>query len=261
MTTSTRPDLVGHNVLVTGASRGIGLAIVREFLSSGARVVLHSRHREDCEHVIADLGAAAEGNTFIATADLARSAESRSLAAEAARLLGGPLDVLVNNAGRGCHVPTLELDEENYRETLEVDLNACFFLAQEVGRSMVERCSGSILNVTSIFGTLASPRRLAYCVAKAGVEMMTRCLAIEWGKYNVRVNAIAPGYTRTEMIERSIGRGLLDPAALHQRTPLGRLADPDDIGRAAVFLASRDAAFITGTTLIVDGGWSAYGYI
>src|SRR3989338_6581448 len=126
---------------------------------------------------------------------------------------------------------------------------------------MLERRSGSIINVTSVNGTLAFPKRLAYCVSKAGANMITKVLAIEWAASGVRVNAIAPGYVETDFIKALSARGLLDLGALARRTPIGRLGTPEEIGEAAVFLASDAASFVTGEIFTVDGGWSAYGFV
>ncbi len=126
---------------------------------------------------------------------------------------------------------------------------------------MLERKSGSIINVTSVNGTLAFPKRLAYCVSKAGGNMLTKVLAIEWAASGVRVNAIAPGYVETEFIQGLSAKGLLDLPALGRRTPLGRLGTPAEIGEAAVFLANDAASFVTGEVFTVDGGWSAYGFV
>jgi NAD(P)-dependent dehydrogenase (short-subunit alcohol dehydrogenase family) len=125
---------------------------------------------------------------------------------------------------------------------------------------MLERRRGCIVNVSSINATEAFPQRLAYCAAKAAVEMTTRVLAVEWADRGVRVNAVAPGVTRTEMVERAIASGAVSEQLYVGRTPMGRLAEPHEIAAAVLFLASERAGFVTGTTLVVDGGWSAFGY-
>jgi NAD(P)-dependent dehydrogenase (short-subunit alcohol dehydrogenase family) len=126
---------------------------------------------------------------------------------------------------------------------------------------MLGRKSGAIVNVSSINGTIAFPERLAYCLSKAGVNMLTKVMAIEWAGEGVRVNAIAPGYVATEMVKGLAAKGILDRERLSRRTPMGRLGLPEEVAEAAVFLASDAAAFVTGSVLTVDGGWTAYGYL
>jgi NAD(P)-dependent dehydrogenase (short-subunit alcohol dehydrogenase family) len=126
---------------------------------------------------------------------------------------------------------------------------------------MLERKRGSVINVGSMNGTQPFPQRLAYCVSKAGVNMLTKVMAIEWAASGVRVNCIAPGYVETEIVRSLSARGVLDPSLLARRTPMGRLGTPDEIAGAAVFLAGDEASFVTGEVLTVDGGWSAYGYL
>ena len=175
--------------------------------------------------------------------------------------LGGVVDILVNNAGQPRVAPAAELAEADYRTTLELNLNAAFLLSQAIGRGMLGRRRGVIINISSINGTVPFPQRLAYCVSKAGLNMLTRVMAIEWAASGVRVNAIAPGYVETEIVKGLSARGILDRAALARRTPLGRLGDPDEIAAVAVFLASDEASYITGEVVTADGGWSAYGYV
>jgi NAD(P)-dependent dehydrogenase (short-subunit alcohol dehydrogenase family) len=139
--------------------------------------------------------------------------------------------------------------------------NGAFYCSQVAAQDMLRRGSGSIVNITSINATEAFPERLAYCASKAAVNMMTQVLAIEWASRGIRVNAVAPGVVRTPLTERLIGSGIIDEVFYVDRIPVGRLGSPDEIARSVVFLADDEAAaFITGTTLVVDGGWSAYGY-
>ena len=157
--------------------------------------------------------------------------------------------------------PSTDLAEADYRATMDLNLTAYFLLAQAIGRHMIARRRGSIINVGSINGTLAFPQRLAYCVSKAGVHMLTKVLAIEWAAHGVRVNCLAPGYIETPFIQGLAAQGILDTRKLAARTPLGRLGTPDEMGDAAVFLAGDESAFVTGAVLTADGGWQAYGYL
>ncbi|HXG04276.1 MAG TPA: glucose 1-dehydrogenase [Candidatus Binatia bacterium] len=247
--------LAGRTALVTGSTKGIGLAIARAFAREGARVAINARRAEDCDGVAKAVGGVA------VPADLSRPDEVRRLAREATAALGGTVDILVNNAGQPRVAPAAELAEADYRTTLELNLNAAFLLSQEIGRGMLGRRRGVIINVSSINGTVPFPQRLAYCVSKAGLNMLTRVMAIEWAASGVRVNAIAPGYVETEIVKGLSARGILDRAVLARRTPLGRLGDPDEIAAVAVFLASDEASYITGEVVTADGGWSAYGYV
>jgi NAD(P)-dependent dehydrogenase (short-subunit alcohol dehydrogenase family) len=248
--------LEGKAALVTGSTKGIGLGIARAFVREGARVVVTGRDPDECARVAGELGPAA----VPLAADLSRADDLRHLARAAEAALG-PLELLVNNAGEPRVAPSVELAEADYRHTLDLNLTAYFLLAQELGRGMLARRRGAIVNISSVNGRRAFPQRLAYCVAKAGVDMLTQVLAIEWAAAGVRVNAIAPGYVETELVRSLSARGVLDRATLARRTPLGRLGTVEEIGDAAVFLASDAAAFITGEILTVDGGWTAYGYV
>lgn len=252
--------LQGKTALVTGSTRGIGLGIARAFAREGATVVINGRSGKDCQAVAAEIEK--EGRRAIAIpADLSKSDEVRRLAREAEAALGGRVDILVNNAGQPRVAPSVELAEADYRYTLDLNLTAYFLLTQEVARGMLARGSGAIINVSSINGTIAFPQRLAYCVSKAGVNMLTKVMAIEWASQGVRVNAIAPGYVETEMVKGLAAKGVLDRERLSRRTPMGRLGLPEEVAEAAVFLASDAAGFVTGSVLTVDGGWMAYGYL
>lgn len=252
--------LQGKTAIVTGSTKGIGLGIARTYAREGSHVVVNSRNAQDCEKVAAEIRASG-GRAMAIPADLSRSDEVRRLAREATEALGGRVDILVNNAGHPRVAPSAELAEADYRRTLDLNLNAYFILSQEVARGMLARRGGSIINISSINGTIAFPERLAYCVSKAGVNMLTKVLAIEWAAQGVRVNAIAPGYIRTEMIASLSGQGKVDEAVLARRTPMGRLGVPEEVAEAAVYLASDAASYITGAVLTVDGGWMAYGYV
>lgn len=249
--------LAGKHAVVTGSTKGIGLGIARAFVREGARVVVNARTAADCHAVVTDLGPAA----IAVPADLAVADEVRRLARESLAALDGRVDVLVNNAGQPRVAPSVELAEADYRYTLDLNLTAYFLLSQALAPGMLARRSGSIIMIGSINGTLPFPERLAYCVSKAGVNMLTKILAIEWAAAGVRVNCLAPGYVTSDLVRRLSAAGVLDTARLANRTPMGRLGTPDEMGAVAVFLASEDASFVTGEVLTADGGWSAYGYV
>jgi len=249
--------LEGKTAIVTGSTKGIGLGIAKAYVREGARVVVNSRSAEDCASVARGLGPAA----VAVAADLSRSDEVRRLASESIAALGGTVDILVNNAGQPRVAPSESLSEADYRYTLDLNMNGCFVLTQEIVHGMLAAGSGAVIHVSSMNGTVPFPERLAYCVSKAGLNMMTKVMAIEWASRGVRVNAIAPGYVQTEFITMLTARGILDAAKLARRTPMGRIGTPEEIGEVAVFLASPAASFITGEILTVDGGWSSYGYL
>ena len=249
--------LRGKHALVTGSTKGIGLGIARAFVDEGARVVINARNASDCASVAAALGSAA----IAIPADLSAADEVRRLAREALAALEGRVDILVNNAGQPRVAPSVELLEADYRYTMDLNLTAYFLLAQALAPGMLERRSGSIIMIGSINGTLPFPQRLAYCVSKAGVNMLTKILAIEWAASGVRVNCLAPGYVTSDLVQRLSAQGILDTGKLAARTPMGRLGTPEEMGATAVFLASDAASFVTGEVLTADGGWSAYGYV
>ena len=249
--------LANRHALITGSTKGIGLGIARAFVREGARVVVHSRSAADCAAVAKTLGGAA----VPIAADLSRAEEVRRLARTTLDAMDGRIDILVNNAGQPRVAPSTELPEGDYRATMDLNLTAYFLLAQAIGRQMIERGGGSIINVGSINGSVAFPQRLAYCVSKAGVNMLTKVLAIEWAAHGVRVNCLAPGYVETPFIQGLAAQGILDTRKLAARTPMGRLGTPDEMGDAAVFLAGDESAFVTGAILTADGGWQAYGYL
>ena len=248
--------LLGKTAIVTGSTKGIGHAIAQAFVREGARVVVNSRSPDDCAAVARDLGPSA----VAVAADLSRSDEVRRLARESEAALGS-VDVLVNNAGQPRVAPSEELPEADYRYTIDLNLNGYFILTQAVVRGMLARGSGVVVNVSSMNGSVPFPQRLAYCVSKAGLDMMTKVMAIEWAGRGVRVNAIAPGYVETDFIKGLSAKGILDFQKLARRTPMGRLGTPEEIAEVAVFLASPAASFVTGEVLMVDGGWSSYGYL
>jgi NAD(P)-dependent dehydrogenase (short-subunit alcohol dehydrogenase family) len=249
--------LAGKHALITGSTKGIGFGIARAFVREGARVVIHSRNGAECAAVAKTLGSSA----VPIVADLSKGDEVRRLGAAALDAMEGRVDVLVNNAGQPRVAPSTELAEPDYRYTMDLNLTAYFLLAQAIGKRMVERGHGSIINVGSINGTVAFPQRLAYCVSKAGVNMLTKVLAIEWAAHGVRVNCLAPGYVETPFIQGLASQGILDTRKLAGRTPMGRLGTPDEMGDAAVFLAGDESSFVTGSVLTADGGWQAYGYL
>jgi NAD(P)-dependent dehydrogenase (short-subunit alcohol dehydrogenase family) len=173
----------------------------------------------------------------------------------------GRIDILVNNAGMSVVGASEALEESRWRNGIDVMLTGVFFCSQAAGREMIKQKSGKIVNIASINGIGAFPERVCYSTAKAGVMQMTRVLGSEWARYNINVNAVAPGYVKTFLVEDLAEKGQLDIAELETRTPLGRLAELDEVADAVVFLASEESKYIEGQTIVVDGGWTAYAYL
>jgi NAD(P)-dependent dehydrogenase (short-subunit alcohol dehydrogenase family) len=251
--------LANQRAIVTGAADGLGRAIASAFAREGASVVIFDIDEAKAKTLAVEL--AASGHRAVAVCgSVTEVADVERAIARAEELFGG-IDILVNNAGISGNRPSLEVSDEFWRRVIDIDLNGVFLCSRAAGRRMVAQSSGVIVNIASIFGELAAPERLPYCVAKAGVCMLTKVLAVEWGSRGVRVNAVAPGYVRTALIDDLATKGRLDLAALRKRAPLGRMGDPGEIAELCVFLASSQAAFITGQIYCIDGGWSAYGFI
>jgi NAD(P)-dependent dehydrogenase (short-subunit alcohol dehydrogenase family) len=245
--------------VVTGGARGIGRAIVEELAAEGARPAILELDFEAAQCSVAELRERGVDARAYACDVADRAAVVAAADAVAAEI--GPCDVLVNNAGIAVIGPSLDVAEEDWRRSIDVLQTGVFFCCQAFGRQLVEH-GGAIVNIASINAVEAFPMRLAYNAAKAAVVQMTEVLAIEWARHGVRVNAVGPGVTRTEMVARAIADGIVDERSYVERTPLRRLGRPEEIAKAVLFLASEeDASFITGQLLLVDGGWSAYGYV
>ena len=245
-------DLSDKIVLVTGAQQGIGRAMAVEFAAAGADVAVNWLDDSSAADEIAATIRADGRRVLTVQADLGRIAEARAMVAKVERDLG-PIDVLVNNAGVFPRVPFLEMTEKDWDYVLDVNLKGAFFCAQAVAKGMVTAGrAGSVINLTSGAAYRGSPRGTHYCASKGGVLSLTRQMALELAPHRIRVNAIAPGLTDTA--QPRYGMSEEELAAAGRTIPLGRVAQPEEIARAAVFLASDDAGFITGHTLHVNGG-------
>ena len=172
----------------------------------------------------------------------------------------GPIDILVNNAGISNPEMTLDMSEESWDRHMDVNCKSVFLCSQAAARQMKANGGGVIVNIGSILGRNAFPATLGYCTSKAAVDHMTRVLAIEWARYEIRVNCVVPGYVYTDLIETLEEDGKLTVQDLERRTPQRRLGTGEDIAKAVRYVASDDARFMTGETLVIDGGWSAFGY-
>lgn len=248
-------SLEGKVAVVTGGNRGIGRAIVDALADAGAAVAIAARDEAKTAEVVEEL--TSRGVTAIGVrADVAVREDVESLLEATTRELG-PTDVLVNNAGIGFHADALTLDDSEWTRLFATNMDAVWRTSQIFGAQMVENKSGSIVNIGSMSGLIINrPQWHApYGISKAAVHHMTRSLAAEWAPHKVRVNAIAPGYVKTEIAD------IDDPAYRHywvDEVPMQRYASPDEISPAALFLASEASSFVTGSVMVVDGGYTLW---
>jgi glucose 1-dehydrogenase len=244
--------LAGQIALVTGASRSIGRAIAIGFAREGADVAVSFAHDAEAAQAVVEEIEALNRRALAVRADTSQRAQVHAMVdAVTARL--GPIDILVNNAGVQRRMYFLDLDEAAWDWMLDVNLKGYFLVGQAVATRMKSRGTGRIINVSSEAAGFPAPRMTAYCVSKAGVAMLTKCMALELAEQGIRVNALAPGLTRTDLNRKDLEDETFLKARL-ARIPLGRVLSPGDLVGAAVFLASTDAEMMTGTTLQVDGG-------
>ena len=247
-------SLEGQVAIVTGGGTGIGRGIALEFAKAGADVVVASRRLSVLEEVGREVTVLGKRSLAVQT-DISRKTDVDNLVQRVMDEFG-VIDILVNNAGTTVRASLLEHSEEDWDTVLDTNLKGYYLCSQAVGRRMVEQKKGNIINIASIMGVKAAPGRASYCVSKAGVVMLTRVLALELVDYNIRVNAIAPGWVKTELNKVQWG----DPDTYKQITatiPMGRWAELNEIASVALFLASDASSYMTGHTIVVDGGFLA----
>ena len=241
--------LQGKVAIVTGAARGIGVAIARGFVAEGARVVLADWLADEVRAEAGKLGA----DAFAVPTDVGNAAEVRRVVAATVERFGR-LDVMVANAAVQAEIPFLDLSEEEFDRVVRVNLKGTFLCGQTAARHMVETGTrGAIINLSSVNAVVAHPVLVHYAATKGGVAMLTKGMAVALAPHGIRVNAIGPGTVNTPINANFFSMpGMIDRFLM--RTPLGRIAEPDEIARVAVFLASDDASYVTGTTIYADGG-------
>jgi len=245
--------LSGRVAVVTGGRRGLGEAIALALAKAGADIALCDRVIDDGElEAVAGEVKRLGRRSLVVKADITQKAEVDGFVRRAVDELGA-IDILVNNAATNIMAPLLELGEDGWDRVIDTDLKGYYLCSQAAGRVMVEQKRGNIINIASTAALKAAPQMGAYCIAKAGVVMLTKVLAVELGQYNIRVNAVAPYIVKTKFSQPLWS----EPEALKQiesEIPVGRLAETDDIVGSVLFLAADASSYITGQTIIVDGG-------
>jgi NAD(P)-dependent dehydrogenase (short-subunit alcohol dehydrogenase family) len=247
-------SLKGRVALITGASRGIGKAIATEMARSGADIVVASRKMEDLEKTAAEIRESTGRKVLPVAAHIGRMEDISNLVARAVQEYG-KIDILVNNAATNPTMdPAIDVSERAWDSIMNLNLKGLFFLSQLVARVMKELGGGVIINVSSVAGVTPDILPI-YSISKAGVNMATKVMAQQWAPFGIRANTLSPGQTRTKFSEALWGNPDIYKVII-DRTPLKRIAEPEDLAHAAVFLASDKASFITGQNLLVDGGLS-----
>ncbi|KPK89372.1 MAG: hypothetical protein AMJ94_12285 [Deltaproteobacteria bacterium SM23_61] len=247
-------NLKGKVAIVTGAGRGIGKAIAQALAGAHATVVVNDVDLGAAEEVARGIEASG-GKALPVKADVRNEEEINRMVEITVRKLGG-IHVLVNNAGIILRKPAEEIAEEEWDRVIDINLKGSFLCGRAAAQAMIKGGQGGrIINISSIMGGVALPPRAAYCASKGGIVALTKDLAAEWAKHAITVNAIAPGWTVTEMTQSYFSQEPVRRFVL-ERIPLNRLGKPEDIAHAAVFLASEYSDYITGQTIYVDGGWT-----
>lgn len=249
------PELKSCVVIITGGASGLGLAAAEGFAREGAIIVIADLNEAQAVSAASLLGAQHLG----LGCDVADEASVIRVVDTVIEKLGR-IDVLINCAGIADQVkPTVEQDLNHFRRLVDIHLTGTYMMTKTCAVHMLKQGKGSVINVSSIAGVIGLSYRNAYSAAKAGISMLTRTLGCEWAAAGVRVNAIAPGYISTPLTQALIEQGRLDPKKIIRRTPMGKMGQPKHIADAMLFLASGQAAFITGVTLPVDGGYTSWG--
>lgn len=250
-----RFDLEGQVALVTGAARGLGRAIALALAEAGADVALGLRRLDGDGGVAAEIGAMGR-SALPLQMDMTDLSQIEHAIDDTIRHFGR-LDILVNNAGIAPDNLAEHVREEDFDRTLAINLKGTFFASQAAGRVMMRQKCGRIINMSSQAGFVALPTESVYCMTKAAISHLTKCLAVEWGKYNINVNAVAPTFIHTPGTEAALADPKFHDEVVEKIAALHRIGEPIEVAGAVVFLASPAASLITGHTLLIDGGWTA----
>jgi NAD(P)-dependent dehydrogenase (short-subunit alcohol dehydrogenase family) len=248
-------DLSGQTALVTGAARGLGRAISLALAHAGADVALGLRDVTAHGNLPGEITALGR-QALALQMDMMRLDQVRKAVDDTVRHFGR-LDILVNNAGIAPENPAENVREEDFDNTLAVNLKGTFFASQAAGRAMIRQSHGRIINIGSQAGFVALPTESIYCMTKAAISHLTKCLAVEWGKYNINVNAVAPTFIHTPGTESYLANPEARAEVVERIAALHRIGEPMEVAGAVVFLASKAASLITGETILIDGGWTA----
>jgi NAD(P)-dependent dehydrogenase (short-subunit alcohol dehydrogenase family) len=260
MTTATKSQipnfsLTGQTALVTGAGRGLGRAIAIALAAAGADVALGLRDANTARELVAEIEALGR-HAFPVQMDVTKL-DQINRATEKTVERFGKLDILVNNAGGGFTNLAIDVPEEEFDATLNINLKATFFAAQAAAKIMMRQGRGRIINMSSQAGYAALPTESVYCASKAAVSHLTKCLAVEWGRFNINVNAVAPTFITTPGTDEALSDPAFRADVIERIAALHRVGEPVEVSGAVVFLASPAASLITGHTILIDGGWTA----
>ena len=247
-------DLDGKTALVTGAGRGLGKAIALGLSQAGAKVALAARTTEQLEEAAHEISKAG-GEVIAVSTDVTESASVEKFVKQAADVFGG-IQIVVNNAGIERAKPLLKCTQEDWDRVMEVNLRGVFLVTRTAGPHLIENKWGRVLNMASVGGTIAGPNNAAYHASKAGVILFTKSLALEWARHNITVNALAPGYFESDMLDSLMGTEDRKEKFC-KFIPARRFGNPEELGPLAVYLCSELSAYITGQAIIIDGGLSA----
>lgn len=238
--------------IVTGANSGLGKEIAKKFLENSAMVVFSDIEDSNIKKIVEENSKQA----IFVKCDVSKSEEIKKLINETLDKFK-KLDIMVNNAGIGPSTPLVDISDEEWKKVIDINLSGVFYGIREAAKYMLKnKVEGSIINMSSILGEVGFAKTVPYCASKGGVSQLTKATAVELAKNKIRVNAIAPGFIKTEMTKKSLRNPLIN-SVLKAKTPMGYIGEPEDIANAALYLASDESKYTTGSIIFVDGGWRA----